>query len=382
MDNATIWHNRGIALEETRQYEGAVLSYDRALELDPDNATIWHNKGFALYILGQYDDAHLCCVKALELDPDNTKALELKETISEYISSSDPPESSIFHSTNDPQQTNDASLIIERTIFDPVTTDFILSSKRNLPNVQQWILSHDPSSYWYIICLKNTQDQPVDEWGVSLEMGKAAGISDIFIENRDAYVAVDEYTDKEKPWIKKFNFGFSRYDGVVIPRDGSLRLFIKLYSKACNMDLRIAGRFVAEGFEPIDIPEKRFTFACDVQNYKTALTANPENAKNLTENVLKRSFDPDTTCVLLHAFTQIRDINQCCSLRKYDLLLDKMRALDDLFEKASAPERVHKMLSNNIRAVEMLEDGEETYERVERLWSSMLDMWQNEYIVR
>ena len=236
--------------------------------------------------------------------------------------------------------------------------------------------------YWYVICINNYQNHPIDEWGISLEMGKAAGISDIFIENRDTCLAVDEYTDKEKPWIKKFNFGFSRHDGVVIPRDGSLRLYVKIYSKACNTDLRISGRFVVEGFESIEIPEKRFTFACDVENYKTALTTNPENAKHLTETVLKRSFDPDTTRVLLHAFGHIRDINQCCSQRKYDQLLDKMNALDDLFEKASAPERVHKMLSNNIRAVEMLEDGEETYERVERLWSSMLDMWQNEYIVR
>lgn len=191
---------------------------------------------------------------------------------------------------------------------------------------------------------------------------------------------MDEYTDKDKPWVKSFHFGFSRHDGVVIPRDGSLRLYIKIHSRVCNTDQRIAGTFVADGVEPIAIPEKRFTFACDVENYKTALATNPENAKHLTETVLKRSFDPDTTRVLLHAFGQIRDISQCCSQRKYEQMLDKMHALDDLFETVSAPERVHKMLSTNIHAVRMLEDGEETYERVKRLWSSMLDVWQNEYI--
>ena len=379
-DDAEQWDNEGNTLDELQRYDQALEAYVRAITIDPTNTVLWSNKGNTLYALQRYEEAQTCCDKALELTPTNSKAQKLKTEISDIIRGFDPFESDPLDDT-EIQPLKKVSLIIERTIFDPVTTGFLLSSKRDLPNVRQWIMSHDPTSYWYVVCIKNPLNRPVDEWGISLEMGKAVGISDIFIANRDDYVGVDEYTDKEKPWVKKFNFGFSRHDGVVIPRDGSLRLYIKMHSKACNVDVRISGKFVAEGFKSIEILEKRFTFACDVQNYKTALTANPEKAKNMTENVLKRSFDPDTARVLLHAFNQIRDINQCCSQQRYDLLLDKMRALDDLFEKASAPERVHKMLSNNIRAVEMLEDGEETYERVERLWSSMLDMWQNEYIM-
>lgn len=377
-----VWNAKGEVLFELHQYDEALVAYDRAIAINSNFPDPWCNKGKVLVALQRYKEAKTCCNKALELDPDDSSAQELGATISNKLSGGNTSERSVPHTKETPHCGGVGSLLIERTIFDPVTTGFLLSSKRNLPNVQQWILSHDPSSYWYVICLKNTLIHPVDEWGISLEMGKAAGISEIVIENRDVYVAVDEYIDREKPWVKSFHFGFSRHDGVVIPRDGSLRLYIKIYSKACNTDVRIAGKFIADGFESIEIPEKRFTFACDVENYKTALATNPENAKHLTENVLKRSFDPDTTRVLLQAFGHIHDINQCCSQRKYDLMLDKMHTLDDLFDKASAPERVHKMLSNNIRAVEMLDDGEETYERVERLWSSMLDVWQNEYITK
>ena len=69
LKDAVDWHNEGIDLHRSGNYEKAVQCYDRALEIDPKGADVWNNKGVALDALGRYDEAVQCYDRALEVDP-------------------------------------------------------------------------------------------------------------------------------------------------------------------------------------------------------------------------------------------------------------------------------------------------------------------------
>ncbi len=70
-DDAEAWVNKGISQYETGDFEGAIASWDKALELNPDEHNAWYNRGMALNNLGQYEQALASYDKALELKPDD-----------------------------------------------------------------------------------------------------------------------------------------------------------------------------------------------------------------------------------------------------------------------------------------------------------------------
>ena len=54
---------------DNENYDGALIFFDQALELEPENPDIWNMKGIALRSLGRYNEASKCYNKSLELDP-------------------------------------------------------------------------------------------------------------------------------------------------------------------------------------------------------------------------------------------------------------------------------------------------------------------------
>ncbi|MBD2204990.1 tetratricopeptide repeat protein [Calothrix sp. FACHB-168] len=68
------WYNRGIALGNLGRYEQAIASYDKALEIKPDLHEAWNNRGTALENLGRYEQAIASYDKALEIQPDDHEA--------------------------------------------------------------------------------------------------------------------------------------------------------------------------------------------------------------------------------------------------------------------------------------------------------------------
>ena len=51
------------------KYDEAILTYDKAIELDQSYVEAWNNKGFVLYNQGKYDEAVQAYDKAIQLDP-------------------------------------------------------------------------------------------------------------------------------------------------------------------------------------------------------------------------------------------------------------------------------------------------------------------------
>jgi tetratricopeptide (TPR) repeat protein len=68
------WYLRGIALRKLGRLEEAITSYDKALEFKPDYHFCWHHLGYTLAILGRFEEAIADYDKALEFKPDNDGA--------------------------------------------------------------------------------------------------------------------------------------------------------------------------------------------------------------------------------------------------------------------------------------------------------------------
>jgi tetratricopeptide (TPR) repeat protein len=63
------WHNRGSALSNLGRLHEAINSFDRAILLNADDLEAWNSKGNALYGLEQWEKAITCWDKGLKLQP-------------------------------------------------------------------------------------------------------------------------------------------------------------------------------------------------------------------------------------------------------------------------------------------------------------------------
>ncbi|KOP27642.1 hypothetical protein AMR41_03900 [Hapalosiphon sp. MRB220] len=64
------WFLCGVVLDNLGRYEDAIASYDKAVEIKPDYRLAWYNRGNALDNLGRYEDAIASFDKAVEIKPD------------------------------------------------------------------------------------------------------------------------------------------------------------------------------------------------------------------------------------------------------------------------------------------------------------------------
>jgi tetratricopeptide (TPR) repeat protein len=69
-DNDSAWNNRGYTFHDSGRYEEAIASYDKALQFKSDNDSAWYNRGIALDNLGRYEEAIASFDRALQLKPD------------------------------------------------------------------------------------------------------------------------------------------------------------------------------------------------------------------------------------------------------------------------------------------------------------------------
>jgi tetratricopeptide (TPR) repeat protein len=73
-DDDVAWNNRGIVLSKLGKPKNAVLSFDKAIELNPKVPQVWYGKGAVLMQLKKYRYALGCFYKVLDIDPTNKKA--------------------------------------------------------------------------------------------------------------------------------------------------------------------------------------------------------------------------------------------------------------------------------------------------------------------
>ncbi|AFY31115.1 CHAT domain-containing protein [Calothrix sp. PCC 7507] len=68
------WYLRGYALSNLKRNEEAIASFDKVLAIQPDYYAAWNRKGAALDHLKRYEDAIASFDQAIKIDPDNHEA--------------------------------------------------------------------------------------------------------------------------------------------------------------------------------------------------------------------------------------------------------------------------------------------------------------------
>ncbi len=387
--NAGAWNWKGDAFCRLNRYDEAIWCYERAIEIEPDYAIAWISKGDVLRSLNRYGEAIRCCDRALELDPTDATAQNMRDRIlvesakSARKNWSTPPRSgeagqSLQPSAHprEPAGTRQ-SITIERTVYDPLTRDFIVSSPRPLVNVRNWIDRHDPNSYWLVVCVHNYGDDAIDEWGIELDSSSSLRVLDAAIEGIDGQVHLR--TSNPKPWLVRSILGVSHHRGIVIPRNGSRRVYFRLGSESCGISHTIRGTFITGSVE-VPIREKTFTHSCDVATLHVALSSDPAAAEQYAQNIIRREYDRDTALKLLRSFKLVQEIDQCCTLQKYDEILNRMQLLAGTLESIRAGNKVTHLVRQGCVALEILGDSEASVEKARRLCGNIVDTWVNEFI--
>ncbi|HLK07687.1 MAG TPA: tetratricopeptide repeat protein [Candidatus Angelobacter sp.] len=73
-DYASAFNNRGLALHEKGDIEGAMKNYNEAIRLKPDNAAAYYNRGRSRQAKGDPEGAVKDCTEAIRLKPDYAHA--------------------------------------------------------------------------------------------------------------------------------------------------------------------------------------------------------------------------------------------------------------------------------------------------------------------
>lgn len=68
-DEIRHWFQLGNDYLNSSQYEKAVLTYDRIIEIDPQNAGAWNNRGLAQARQNMFEDAAGLLIKRARLTP-------------------------------------------------------------------------------------------------------------------------------------------------------------------------------------------------------------------------------------------------------------------------------------------------------------------------
>lgn len=68
------WFNLGLKQVSGGEFDKAIVSWEKALKINPHLSEAWHNRGSALGRLGKYQEAVVSFQKALSIDPNNHQA--------------------------------------------------------------------------------------------------------------------------------------------------------------------------------------------------------------------------------------------------------------------------------------------------------------------
>jgi len=94
MDEATQRFTEGVIHYEKGDYLLAITAFDKSIAIDPTKAEVWHNRGLSLIQTGQFQEALLSINKALVLNPRYENAKKSRKIILDLLK-----DSQITHNT-------------------------------------------------------------------------------------------------------------------------------------------------------------------------------------------------------------------------------------------------------------------------------------------
>ena len=84
-DYAGAWYNKGIVLGKLKHPDEALKAFDKAIEITPNYTDAWYNKGVALGELGRYKEALKAYDKAIKIKPNYANAWHNKGVVLIYL---------------------------------------------------------------------------------------------------------------------------------------------------------------------------------------------------------------------------------------------------------------------------------------------------------
>ncbi len=79
------YFEKGNVLAESGQFEQAIESYDKALQIKPDNYEAWYNRSIALSQLGRFKEALESVDKTLQIKPDFEQAITVRNLLQDEL---------------------------------------------------------------------------------------------------------------------------------------------------------------------------------------------------------------------------------------------------------------------------------------------------------
>ena len=76
----------------------------------------------------------------------------------------------------------------------------------------------------------------------------------------------------------------------------------------------------------------------------------------------------------------MQEIDQCCTLQKYDEIMNRMQLLAGTLEGIQAGDKLTHLVHQSCDALAILGDSEASVENARRLCGSIVDTWVNEFI--
>ena len=67
--SSTEYNNQALVKYKARDYNGALIDFNKAIELDAKNEKAWHNRGLVKFSIKNYEGAIKDHSKAIELNP-------------------------------------------------------------------------------------------------------------------------------------------------------------------------------------------------------------------------------------------------------------------------------------------------------------------------
>ena len=67
---AAAYYSLGVEKSDAKDYAGAIISFDKAIELNPAYVHAYYERGRAQAYLGNYDSAIASCMQVIKIDPD------------------------------------------------------------------------------------------------------------------------------------------------------------------------------------------------------------------------------------------------------------------------------------------------------------------------
>jgi len=77
----------GNALYNLKQYQEAIASYNRAVEIKSDHYEAWYSRGNALFNLKRYQEAMESYDKAIRFKPDYREAIDARNKVQNQLTS-------------------------------------------------------------------------------------------------------------------------------------------------------------------------------------------------------------------------------------------------------------------------------------------------------